>query len=67
MICELFKHCAEDYEGYRDDSGEVYIKMEAVLAKARKDGKPPRYPKSAEKLAYMMRRYEEDGFTSYWL
>ena len=25
------------------------------------------YPKSAEKICYMMRRFEEDGFTSYWL
>ena len=23
--------------------------------------------KSAEKIAFMVRRYEEDGFTSYWL
>jgi MoxR-like ATPase len=26
-----------------------------------------KYPESAEKVAYMVRRYEEDGFTSYWL
>ncbi len=26
-----------------------------------------KYPESAEKTAYMVRRYEEDGFTSYWL
>lgn len=63
MICELFKYCAADYEGYREDSGEVYRKMDAVLLKASKI----KYPKSASKLAYMMRRYEEDGFTSYWL
>lgn len=25
------------------------------------------YKKSAEKIAFMMRRFEEDGFTSYWL
>jgi len=25
------------------------------------------YKKSAEKVAFMMRRFEEDGFTSYWL
>jgi MoxR-like ATPase len=26
-----------------------------------------KYPESAEKTAYMLRRFEEDGFTSYWL
>lgn len=25
------------------------------------------YPKSAEKIAFMMRRFENDGYTSYWL
>ncbi|RXT00975.1 hypothetical protein EIZ39_25760 [Ammoniphilus sp. CFH 90114] len=25
------------------------------------------YPQSARKIAYMLRRYEEDGFTSFWL
>ena len=25
------------------------------------------YPKSAAKIAYMTKRLEEDGFTSYWL
>ncbi|RQD74102.1 MAG: hypothetical protein D5S01_07070 [Halanaerobium sp. MSAO_Bac5] len=26
-----------------------------------------KYPESAKKTAYMVQRYEEDGFTSYWL
>lgn len=33
-------------------------------------GKTPlglKHPQSARKLAYMLRRLEEDGFTSYWL
>jgi hypothetical protein len=25
------------------------------------------YPRSAAKLANMLRRFEEDGFTSYWI
>ncbi|MFW5987993.1 MAG: McrB family protein, partial [bacterium] len=25
------------------------------------------YPRSAEKIAYMIQRFEEDGFTAYWL
>ena len=63
MICELFKKCADDYEGYQVNSGEVYKKMDGLLEKV----KDVSYPRSAKKLAYMMRRYEEDGFTSYWL
>jgi hypothetical protein len=31
------------------------------------DSKSSKYPNSAKKIAFMMRRYEEDGFTSYWL
>lgn len=29
--------------------------------------KEKQYPKSAEKIAYMIERYKEDGFTSYWV
>jgi hypothetical protein len=36
-----------------------------MLKKIDKDG--ARYRKSAEKVAFMVRRFEEDGFTSYWL
>jgi hypothetical protein len=25
------------------------------------------YPESAKKVAFMVRRFDEDGFTSYWL
>ena len=64
MICELFKYCAGDYDGYRNDSGEISKKMFKALENKSQDID---YPKSAKKLAYMMRRYEEDGFTSYWL
>lgn len=63
MIGELFKFCAGDYEGLRTDSGEINRKMEKLL---KEDRDKIRFPKSAAKLASMMRRYEEDGFTSYW-
>ncbi|WP_127586157.1 MrcB family domain-containing protein [Paenibacillus koleovorans] len=35
----------------------------------RRGAEPPqtKYPQSARKLAYMLRRFEEDGFTSFWL
>ncbi len=62
MLCELFKLCAGDYEGYQTESNDVSAKM--MKAAQRPDCK---YKKSAEKIAFMVRRYEEDGFTSYWL
>lgn len=61
MLCELFKICAADYEGYQT-SDNVSEKMIAVIKK-----ETCKYRKSAEKIAFMVRRYEEDGFTSYWL
>lgn len=64
MLCELFKFCADNYDGYRSDSGEISKKMFKLLEE---EPKTVKYRKSADKLAYMMRRYEEDGFTSYWL
>lgn len=63
MIGELFQFCAGDYEGLRTDSGEINRKMARLLEE---DGSRVRFPRSAAKLASMMRRYEEDGFTSYW-
>ena len=62
MLCELFKICAGDFEGYQTASDDLYSKM----AKAVKAGNC-RYVRSAEKITYMIRRFEEDGFTSYWL
>lgn len=63
MVCELFHYCAGDYPGYKTDLGE---QSDGMLKKLNSDDSI-KYPRSAEKLAYMMRRYEEDGFTSYWL
>ena len=62
MLCELFKEFAGDYDGFQIDSNDTASKM---LGKIQKEG--ARYPKSAEKTAFMVRRFEEDGFTSYWL
>lgn len=45
-----------------NDASELYSKWER--------GKTPpnsKYPQSARKLAFMLRRLDEDGFTSYWL
>ena len=61
MLCELFKYCAEDYEGQNTES-DLSSKMLKVAQKP-----DCKYPKSAQKIAFMVRRFEEDGFTSYWL
>lgn len=62
MLCDLFKHCAGDYDGYQTQSDDVSSKMMKVAGAA-----SVKYPHSAEKIAFMVRRFEEDGFTSYWL
>jgi energy-coupling factor transporter ATP-binding protein EcfA2 len=45
-----------------DDASELYSKWKASGQEAE-----AKYPLSARKLAFMLRRLEEDGFTSYWL
>ena len=64
MLCELFKILAGDYEGYQTKNNDVASKMKDKLDKK---GAEVKYPKSARKAAFMVRRFEEDGFTSYWL
>jgi energy-coupling factor transporter ATP-binding protein EcfA2 len=45
-----------------DDASQLYAegRLKEVLSRAK-------YPQSARKIAFMLRRLEEDGFTSYWL
>lgn len=62
MLCELFKHCAGDYEGYQTQSDDIGSKMLKAV-----ENPNCKYKHSAKKIAFMVRRYEEDGFTSYWL
>lgn len=64
MLCELFKVCAGDYDGYQVQNDNISDKMSKVLLSA--NGKI-KYRHSAEKIELMIRRFEEDGFTSYWL
>jgi MoxR-like ATPase len=60
LLHDLFVECAGDYTKY---SGQAeHEKMSEYLKQ-----ETPNYPNSAKKIAFMMRRYEEDGFTSYWL
>ncbi len=60
LLVELFHKCAGDYSSFSQD--QIWMQMKDYLA-----AKASLYPKSAEKICYMMRRFEEDGFTSYWL
>lgn len=62
MLCELFKHCATDHSQKTGDTDSE--KMRKVLDDV---SISCRYKKSAEKLLMMVRRFEDDGFTSYWL
>jgi 5-methylcytosine-specific restriction endonuclease McrBC GTP-binding regulatory subunit McrB len=62
MLCELFKRYAGEYESYQTESDDISSKMFKAAQKA-----DCKYRKSAEKIAYMVRRFEEDGFTAYWL
>lgn len=64
MLCELFKFCAGDYDGYQAQSDNISDKMRKALNDADRKIK---YRHSAEKIELMTRRFEEDGFTSYWL
>ena len=63
MLCDLLKEIAGDYEGYQTESNNTAERMLDMLRK----NNHVRYPRSAEKIAFMVRRFEEDGFTSYWL
>ena len=60
MLCELFKKFAGDYTGLSQAS--VSEQMQEYI-----NSNNCKYRRSAEKICYMMRRFEEDGFTSYWL
>ena len=60
VLSELFIKCAGDYTGFA--GAAAYEQMDSYL-----ESKTCKYPNSAKKIAFMMRRYEEDGFTSYWL
>lgn len=64
MLCEMFKFCVGDYDGYQVQSDNISDKMRKTL----KDPEHKiKYRRSAQKLELMTRRFEEDGFTSYWL
>lgn len=64
MLCELFKICTGNQATIElSDSGMIGDKMLSYVEA--QDNIP--YRRSATKLAFMTRRYEEDGYTSYWI
>ncbi len=60
LLCDLFMLCAGDYSGF---SGSfIHEQMSSYV-----EMRDCKYTNTAKKIVFMMRRYEEDGFTSYWL
>ena len=62
MLCELFKIFTGDFEEYRTRNDDT---ASGMFDKLSRDS--VRYPRSAEKTAFMVKRFDEDGSTSYWL
>ena len=62
MLCELF----ESLYGQKLDANAADTTTATAMQKII-DGGTVKYPKSAAKIKFMVQRFEEDGFTSYWL
>lgn len=62
MLVNLFNFCVNDSDtiSVKDDDTNLVDNMEKLLPSAI-------YKRSAEKILFMIRRYIEDDFTSYWL
>lgn len=56
ILIGLSKICIGNQSYYNDEDIDNYLKKNDAI-----------YPKSSKKIAFMLRRFEEDGFTSYWL
>lgn len=62
MLYDLFKYCIGDNKGIQLDQDSMSDSLFDYL-----DNNSATYKNSAEKIAFMVRRFEEDGFTSFWL
>ena len=62
MLCQLFESLA----GQKIDANAADISTTSAMQKIL-DGGNVTYPKSTAKIKFMVQRFEEDGFTSYWL
>jgi energy-coupling factor transporter ATP-binding protein EcfA2 len=61
-LCQVFEYLGLDLG--TDDFNEPDISEKMINALQNQSTK---YPLSTQKIMYMVRRYEEDGFTTYWL
>lgn len=66
VLLKLLKVCLEGeslkVNDLLEDASSLYSRWDAG-----KEAPSAKYPQSARKLAFMLRRLEEDGFTSFWL
>ena len=62
ILVELYKYTSD--KDYTKENGDLGQKM-LNYYNSNKDN--IKYPSSSEKISYMVKRYEEDGFTAYWL
>lgn len=60
LLIDMFKFCMGSEAGIDTDTGNIGEQMKNAAMSAK-------YPASAKKIGYMMTRFEDDGFTSYWL
>lgn len=62
VLVKLFKFTSD--KDFTKENGELGGKMLNYYQDNKENIK---YPYSTEKIVYMLKRYEEDGFTAYWL
>lgn len=62
LLCDLFKICTGDYSDISTSNDSASEQMRSVIEAGNLI-----YSNSAKKIQFMTRRFEEDGFTSYWL
>ena len=62
MLCEFFESLSVQKLDANAADSSTAAAMQKIL-----DGGTVTYPKSAAKIKFMVQRFEEDGFTSYWL
>ncbi len=69
VLLDLLRHALGSEASKAFDWRELEDSAEDVYAgrRSRESLAAARYPQSARKLSYMLRRMDEDGFTSYWL
>ncbi len=63
-LLDVFKICINDSSSGLNPDSIIYPEMEQMI---KGDTGEKTYIHSATKLTYMMRRFEEDGFTSFWI